>query len=142
MGKNVFINDAQSFSANFSDSGLFGIKLAGSASHINEIINVGAKAISGLRGISQNELELAKASLKITLGKAYNTTWKKLEDRTKAQYYTGSPRDEWKSEINNVTLEQVQGAVSQALQSPLTLVAQGGQVNEIGSYDKISQLFN
>lgn len=34
LAQNVFINDAQSFSASFSDSGLFGIKLAGAASHV------------------------------------------------------------------------------------------------------------
>jgi hypothetical protein len=35
LDKNVFINDVQAFSTSFSDSGLFGLKLAGSASHVN-----------------------------------------------------------------------------------------------------------
>lgn len=34
LDKNVFINDVQPFSASFSDSGIFGLKLAGSASHV------------------------------------------------------------------------------------------------------------
>ena len=34
LDKNVFINDVQPFSTSFSDSGLFGLKLAGSASHV------------------------------------------------------------------------------------------------------------
>jgi hypothetical protein len=34
LDKNVFINDVQAFSTSFSDSGIFGLKLAGSASHV------------------------------------------------------------------------------------------------------------
>lgn len=34
LDKHVYINDVQPFSSSFSDSGLFGIKLAGSASHV------------------------------------------------------------------------------------------------------------
>ena len=34
LDKNVFINDIQPFSTSFSDSGLFGLKLTGSASHV------------------------------------------------------------------------------------------------------------
>ena len=33
-------------------------------------------------------------------------------------------------------------AVNKSLNSPLTLVAQGGQVDTIGSYDKVAKLFN
>lgn len=39
LDKNVFIDDVQAFSTSFSDSGVFGLKLAGSAAHVNiEII--------------------------------------------------------------------------------------------------------
>jgi hypothetical protein len=34
LDKNVFVDDVQSFSKSFSDSGLFGLKLAGSVSHV------------------------------------------------------------------------------------------------------------
>lgn len=34
LDKNVFIDDVQPFSNSFSDSGLFGLKLSGSASHV------------------------------------------------------------------------------------------------------------
>ncbi len=34
LDKNVFLNDVQPFSASFSDSGLFGFKLGGSASNV------------------------------------------------------------------------------------------------------------
>ena len=34
LNKNVFIDAAQAFSTNYSDSGLFGLKVSGSASHV------------------------------------------------------------------------------------------------------------
>jgi len=44
--------------------------------------------------------------------------------------------------VDSITVADVQSAISKALSSPLTVVAQGGQVNKIQSYDKIAQLFN
>jgi len=41
LNKNVFVDDLQSFSASFSDSGLFGVKLAGSAAHVSILNNKG-----------------------------------------------------------------------------------------------------
>ena len=79
--------------------------------------------------------------MKVSLGKHYNQTWKRLEDRTKAQYYTGSPRDDWRNDINNISSDQIKNAVNKALNSNVTLVAQGGQVNTI-SGEKVKQLFN
>lgn len=34
LNKHVFIDGAQTINSNFSDSGLFGLKLSGSASHV------------------------------------------------------------------------------------------------------------
>ena len=44
--------------------------------------------------------------------------------------------------IDGVSASDVQNAVSQALKTPLTVVAQGGEVNRIQSYDNLSKLFN
>lgn len=35
LNKNVFIDNAQAFSANYEDTGLFGLKVSGSASHVH-----------------------------------------------------------------------------------------------------------
>jgi hypothetical protein len=43
LDKNVFVDDVQSFSKSFSDSGLFGLKLAGSASHVLSIVILGQR---------------------------------------------------------------------------------------------------
>lgn len=49
-----------------------------------------------------------------------------MEDRIKALVYSGSAQKDFSGAIDAVTVSDVQNAVSQALKSPLTLVAQGG----------------
>lgn len=56
LDKNVFINNVQAFSSSFSDSGLFGLKLAGSASHVLSIFNKGEQNC-GRRSPSIRETE-------------------------------------------------------------------------------------
>lgn len=36
LDKNIFINDIQPFSHSFSDSGIFGIKIGGSSTHVTQ----------------------------------------------------------------------------------------------------------
>ena len=66
----------------------------------------------------------------------------KIESRTKSLYYEDNASVCFSSAINQVSVRDVQNAVSQALKTPLTLVAQGGEVNRIQSYDNISKIFN
>ena len=128
---------------------MFGLKLSGSASHVflsfiqvNEIVNVGASTLSGLRNVSEAEVEVAKSVLKARLARHFNCSRRRLEERTKSLYYTGNAGDNYRSSIDAVSASDVNNAVAQALGTPLTLVARGGQVNTIGSWDKVSQLFN
>ena len=85
---------------------------------------------------------MAKQSLKGKLNRATSCSAKRLEERTKSLYYLGRTNENLGSEIEGVTLEQVQAAVGKTLGTPLTLVARGGEVNSLPSYDKISSLFN
>lgn len=75
----MFINDVQAFSSSFSDSGIFGLKLAGSASHANEIANVGARVLAGLRTVSEADIQTAKASLKSRLSHRFTHAAKRNE---------------------------------------------------------------
>lgn len=64
-----------------------------------------------------------------------------MEDRARSLYYTGNVGENWYDSISNVSASQVTDAVNKSLNSPLTMVAQGGQVNTIGSYEKVGRLF-
>lgn len=79
LDKNVFIDDVQPFSTSFSDSGLFGLKLAGSTSHINEIVNLGARTLGQLRNLSEIDVAIAKASLKTRFARRFTDASKRNE---------------------------------------------------------------
>lgn len=38
LNKNVFVDNAQAFNASFEETGLFGLKISGSASHVIYIV--------------------------------------------------------------------------------------------------------
>ena len=89
-------------------------------------MNVAAHELSALRTVSPADLELAKQSLKGKLNRTYTSTAKRLEDRVKSLYYTGATNEHISSQIEAVTVAQVQEAVEKALKTPLTVVARGG----------------
>ncbi len=41
LNKNVFVDNAQAFNASFEETGLFGLKISGSASHVIYIVYAG-----------------------------------------------------------------------------------------------------
>lgn len=94
-----------------------------------------------MRNVSAAEVELAKQSLKARVSLEHSSSWRRLEDRVRAAFYTGSAQTSFDSAIDGVSVSEVQNAVSQALKTPLTLVAQGGEVNRIQSYDTLSKIF-
>jgi len=71
-------------------------------------LNVAAKELSGLRNISEADLQLAKQSLKGKINRANLSTAKRLEERTKSLYYIGQTNEHLTSQIDTITLAQVQ----------------------------------
>lgn len=43
LNQNVFVDNAQALNVSYSDTGLFGIKLSGSAAHAQEILEIAAR---------------------------------------------------------------------------------------------------
>lgn len=81
--ESAFINSVQPFISRFTDSALIGIKLGGSASHVNEIVEVGAKRLSNLRDISEADVQRAKNHLKKNAKKYFHQTSNRLSFQTK-----------------------------------------------------------
>jgi hypothetical protein len=42
LNKSVFVDNAQAFNANYEETGLFGLKISGSASHVKYLIYLGS----------------------------------------------------------------------------------------------------
>ena len=58
-----------------------------------DILNVAAQELAALRDASGADVELAKQALKGRINRAYASTAKRLEERTKALYYTGKTNE-------------------------------------------------
>lgn len=107
-----------------------------------DILDVAVTELNGLRSASTAEVELAKKSLRARLNRDFDNSSKRLEDRTKSLYYLNRPNEDLLAQVESVSEDQVRSAVEAALKTPLTLVAQGGEVSAIPSWDKISSRFN
>lgn len=84
---------------------------------------------------------MAKKSLKGRINRTLSSTAKRLEDRTKELYYTGSTNNIYNL-IDGVSVNEVVEAVTKTFKSPLTFVTRGGEVNVLPSYDSIGKRFN
>ena len=98
--------------------------------------------LAGLRNSSPADIELAKQTLKGKVNRQNGESWRRLEERTKALYYLGRTNEDFSSQVDAVSADQVLSAIDAALKSPLTFLAQGGEVNTLPSYDKIASRFN
>ncbi len=105
-------------------------------------MNSAATELSGLRNVSSEEFEAAKNALKGSLLRYYTKNWRRLEDRTKSLYYLGDTRENYAQAVDSVSQSEVVDAVNRALSSRVTLVAQGGEVQSLPSYDSVSKIFN
>jgi predicted Zn-dependent peptidase len=105
-------------------------------------LDVAARELAGLRNISEADLQLAKQSLKGRINRNNLSTAKRLEWKTKTLYYLGQTNENLASQIDGVTLAQVQEAVANSLKTPLTYVSRGGEVSSLPSYDNVTKLFD
>ena len=59
--------------------------------------------MSELRNVSNNEVEIAKQTLKARISTENTVSWKRLEDRTKSLFYNGSTQENIIDLIDQVT---------------------------------------
>ena len=59
--------------------------------------------MSELRNVSNNEVEIAKQTLKARISTENTVSWKRLKDRTKSLFYNGSTQENIIDLIDQVT---------------------------------------
>lgn len=139
LSKNHYIDSARSINFNFSDSGLFGLRVSGAANQAQNVLNETIRTLKDLATpVSADELSRAKNALKVSIACALQRQCDRLEEAVKNQKTFGKVAfDNYFSEIDKVTADQVAKAVQKVLSSAPTFVAQGGEVNKLQSYDQI-----
>jgi predicted Zn-dependent peptidase len=100
-----------------------------------------ATELSELRNASSADVDAAKNALKGTYMRYYTKDHRRLEDRTKSLYYLGDTRENYSQAIDSVSHSEVIEAVNRALSSKVTILAQGGEVQHLPSYDSVSKMF-
>lgn len=142
LNKHSFIDSANAVNFNFSDAGLFGLHVTGSASHASEIFDATTSLLKGLTDkIPQDELQRAKNVAKSNILTALERQKDRLEEASKNVKVFGKVVfQHYADQIDQVTADQVSNLLNAILSSQPTFVAEGGEVNTLPSYERIQNL--
>jgi len=141
LHKHHFVDSAHTINFNFSDAGLFGISVKGSASNANELLQVATAELKGLTHVSKEELERAKNIAKANIWTALERQKDRLEEAVKNVKVFGKiVYNQYADQIDSVTSDQISSVVGAILSSKPTFVAEGGEVARLPSLDRIENL--
>jgi len=137
--KHHFIDSATALNFHFTDSGIFGIHVCGSASNGTEIVDAITGELKDLtKSIPADELQRAKNTLKNYIYSAMEKQSDRLEEAVKNVKLFGDVQlDKYYSEIDKVTGEQINKAIAKIIAKNPTFVAKGGHAHTLPSLDKI-----
>jgi len=125
--QNPYVESCSAFNTSHSDSGLFGVYGVCQPDKATDLCNAMAKALAGLKTISKDELDTAKAILKGKMLRQTDddaTLMKDLGQQLLLSGNYGSPADFAKL-IDAATADQVTSAASKILASKPTVAAFG-----------------
>lgn len=128
LAKHSFADTAESVNFNFSDAGLLGVKVTGSADKGAELLQLAIGELKSLAGpIKNDELQRAKNILKTNIYLALERTADRLEEAAKnLRSFNEIRLSQYGALIDGVTTAQLNKAVADLLASKPTLVAEGG----------------
>lgn len=137
--KYPFIDSANALNFHFSDAGIFGLSVTGSANKGSEILKGLVGELKGLtQPIPAEELTRAKNILKSNILMAMERQQDRLEEAVKNVKTFGSLKFQNYTElIDKVTSEQINSAVAKVISGKPTFVAEGGEINRLPSIDQI-----
>merc|ERR1711953_1440345 len=115
------------FNRSYSDSGLFGIYGACQAEAAGGLATQMIETLSGLKTISEAELDAAKAVLKGKLLRQLDNDAALLKDIGQQLLHTGAYRSPqaFSQSVDDVTIESVTAAAAKILSSNPTVIACG-----------------
>mmetsp|Transcript_27200 Transcript_27200/g.26866 ORF Transcript_27200/g.26866 Transcript_27200/m.26866 type:complete len:180 (+) Transcript_27200:540-1079(+) len=141
MDKGKYLLGIRSINMNFSDTGIFGIMLAGVNSHTFNMSNDVIAEFQNLPNISEEEVSRAKNLLKTQILFLKEQTGRRLEDTAKMYLVLGKTPDEldWIKMIDNVTSEQVREAARRVTKTKPTLIVLGTPSQVIPKVEEIAE---
>jgi len=141
LNKHSYIDSVNTINFNFSDAGLFGLSVTGSASHAHQLLEAATSELKGLTTISRDELERAKNATKSNILSALERQKDRLEESVKNVKAFGKVvHHSYADQIESVTAEHISNVVGKIISSRPTFIAEGGEVSTLPSLDRIENL--
>jgi len=142
LNKHSFIDSANTINFNFSDAGLFGLQVTGSASNATEVLDALTSELKRLTDkIPQDELQRAKNIAKANILTALERQKDRLEEAAKnVKIFGRVVFQHYADQIDQVTADQISSLVAAILSTQPTLIAEGGEVIRLPSYERIQNL--
>jgi processing peptidase subunit alpha len=141
LNKHSFVDAVNTLNFNFSDTGLFGLSVTGSASNAHQLLEVTTSELKGLTTISKEELQRAKNATKSNILTALQRQTDRLEETVKnVKAYGKVVHHSYADQIESVTADQIANVVGKIISSRPTFIAEGGEVATLPSLDRIENL--
>ncbi|KRX09676.1 P-loop containing nucleoside triphosphate hydrolase [Pseudocohnilembus persalinus] len=142
LNKVFYIESASSVIEQFTDSGLFGIKLSGDPQYKDDLIKVGINELKKLtEPIHDVELQRGQNMLYSLINLSLERQADRLEELTKNIFSFGRIKImEYESDIYKVTSEQINNLVKKLMKTKPTVVMTGQGANSAMSYEQICKL--
>jgi processing peptidase subunit alpha len=142
LNKLHYVDSANTLNFNYSDSGLFGLSVSGHSSHGNDLLNALTGELKSLTNtINTDELERAKNITKSNILMSLERQKDRLEEAVKnVKTYGKLTFQDYCSNIERVSSDQINRAVAKILSGKPTFVAQGGESNKLPSLEKIESM--
>jgi len=138
---NGFLDGLNAINSNFTDSGLFGVKVAGAGSHSADLLQVALDTLDSLRQpIDEAELARAKNALKMNFLLAMESSGDRLEEVARNYATLGQLTiHQHLDAIESVTSAQINEAAKRTLSGKPTMVVTGGAINMVPSMTDVQR---
>ena len=136
-----FVDRLSGINHHFSDNGLFGVNVEGAGSHSSQLLGVGLEALNSLKGgVSDEDLSLAKASLKMQVLQTLEDRENRLEEMAKHYQLIGDLSfTKYVDYIDNVSSSQISDVASRVLQGKPTMVVTGDAINLVPNITDVAR---
>jgi predicted Zn-dependent peptidase len=138
---NGFLDGCDAINSNFTDTGLFGIKVNGAGSHSQDLFQVAMTMLDSMRNpIDEVELARAKNALKMNFLLGTESSADRLEEVAR-NYASHGSLTMWKQmeAIESVTSAQINECAKRMMATKPTMVVTGGAINLVPSMTDVTR---
>lgn len=141
VSRHGFLDSIEAINSNFTDSGLFGVKVTGAGSHSQDLFNVALETLDGFRNhVDDAELARAKNKMKMDFLLSMERSGDRLEEVARNYATHGNITvTQFMDHIDRVTSHDINNACRAILAGKPTMVVTGGAINLVPSMTDVQR---